>query len=590
MFQNFRRLQIQRGVRLLPKLRSAKWLEGTDEVALLHRVALASAGISYPRDGGAPIIGIANSASELNPCNMVLASLALEVKKGISAAGGVAVEFPSMSLGEDLMKPTAMLYRNLLSIEIEEMIRANPLDGIVILANCDKTVPGALMGAVSADIPTVLVTGGARAPAEFEGKRIGTGTDLWRLSEKRRVGDLDDGEWAELERCLGCAAGACNTMGTASTMAILSETLGLMVPYSSTIPSNDSKRYQAAMEAGKTVVRCVIEGMSPSSILSNGAFSNAIKVLHAIGGSTNAVIHLAALAGRVGVNFRLGDVDLLGKDIPVLADVEPSGSGLVQDFDRAGGVPVLLRELSGHLDTSAMTVSGQSIGTIIASAGKPGGVIRTLANPIKKGGAFSVVRGSLAPDGGIIKTSAASKDLLYHVGHAVVFYGYEDMMARIDDPDLVVDVNSVLVLSGCGPVGVPGMPEWGMIPIPAKLASQGISDMVRVTDARMSGTSFGTVVLHVAPEAAIGGPIALVRDGDLIELNVAAGTLELKISDQELFERRSRWVKPLSPHIRGWPALYQQHVLQAPEGCDLDFLRAPTSEHRVFVEPVIGRS
>lgn len=572
------------------KFRSSRWFDRSDEVGLLHRVALASAGISYSDNGASPIIGIANSASELNPCNMVLTSLVKEVKKGIAAAGGIAVEFPSVSLGEDLMKPTAMLYRNLLSIEIEEMIRANPLDGIVILANCDKSVPGALMGATSANIPTALVTGGARAPAQFEGKRIGTGTDLWRLSEKRRVGDLDDAGWAELERCLGCAAGSCNTMGTASTMAILSETLGFMVPNSSTIPSNDTKRNRLAKEAGEAAVRCVFEGILPSTLLSNGAFSNAVKVLHAIGGSTNAVIHLSALAGRVGVNFKIDDVDRLGKEVPVLADVEPSGTGLIQDFDSAGGVPVLLKELASHLDTSAITVSGKSIGDVIASAGKPRGAIRSVANPIKIGGAFSVVRGSLAPDGGIIKTSAASEALLHHIGPAVVFHGYEDMMERIDDPDLVVDSRSVLVLSGCGPVGVPGMPEWGMIPIPAKLASQGVKDMVRVTDARMSGTSYGTVILHVAPEAAIGGPLALVKDGDLIELDVTARTLELKISDMEMSERQSRWVKPKSPHLRGWPALYQEHVLQAPDGCDLDFLRAPTAAHRVFVEPVIGRS
>lgn len=574
----------------MSKLRSTRWFEGNDEVGLLHRVALASSGFELSEGVDRPVIGIANSASELNPCNLPLASIVESVKEGVTAAGGFAVEFPTISLGEDLMKPTAMLYRNLLSIEIEEMIRANPLDGIVILANCDKSVPGALMGAASANIATVLVTGGARTPAMFEGRRIGTGTDLWRLSEKRRVGDLDDQEWAELERCLSCGTGACNTMGTASTMAILSETLGLMVPFSSTIPSDDDRRFQAARDAGEAVVRCVKDGVRPSDILSASAFANAVKVLNAIGGSTNAVIHLSALAGRVGVDFALEDVGVLGKEVPVLADIEPSGSGLIQDFDLAGGVPALLKELSGQLDLSAMTVSGCSLGEAAASADGPSGAIRPKGDPIKEGGAIAVVKGSLAPDGAIVKTSAASPGLLHHAGPALVFHGYEDMMARIDDPDLDVSAETVLVLSGCGPVGVPGMPEWGMIPIPAKLVSVGVEDMVRVTDARMSGTSFGTVVLHVAPEAAVGGPLGLLRDGDMVELDVEAGTLNANLSEQELSDRRSKWVKPSSPHLRGWPALYQEHVLQAPEGCDMDFLKAPTPSHRVFQEPVIGRS
>lgn len=577
-------------MRLLRELRSARWLEGNDEVGLLHRVALASSGVVLSEELGRPVIGIANSASELNPCNMPLDSMVGSVKEGIRAAGGIAVEFPTISLGEDLMKPTAMLYRNLLSIEIEEMIRANPLDGLVILANCDKSVPGALMGAVSANLPTVLVTGGARSPAVFEGRRIGTGTDLWRLSEKRRVGELTDEEWAELERCLSCGTGACNTMGTASTMAILCETLGLMIPYSSTIPSDDSRRFKAARAAGEAAVRCVNDEVRPSDILKRSAFSNAVKVLNAVGGSTNAVIHLSALAGRVGVDFSLGDVGNFGKDVPVLADIEPSGNGLIQDFDLAGGVPVLLKELSSQLDLSAITVSGASLGEVAESAKGPSGAIRSGANPIKSGGAIAVVKGSLAPDGAIVKVSAASPRLLSHTGPVLVFHGYEDMMTRIDDPDLDVTSDTVLVLSGCGPVGVPGMPEWGMIPIPTKLVAQGIDDMVRITDARMSGTSFGTVVLHVAPEAAVGGPLGLLRDGDVVVLNVEAGTLDVKISDQELDGRRSKWVRASSPHLRGWPALYQAHVLQAPEGCDMDFLRAPTPAHRVFQEPVIGRS
>lgn len=571
-------------------LRSAGWFERDDEVGLLHRVALTSAGVGLGETGGRPIIGISNSASELNPCNLPLRDLVGPVKQGIADAGGIGVEFPTLSLGEDLMKPTAMLYRNLLSIELEEMVRANPLDGLIILANCDKSVPGALMGAASANIPTVLVTGGARRPAVFQGRRIGTGTDLWRLWEKRRTGALSDSEWLEVERCLGCGAGACNTMGTASTMAVLSEAMGMMLPYSSTIPVDDPRRLEAAKAAGEAVVACVKDGVRPSHVLTQPAFSNAVKVLHAIGGSTNAVIHLAALAGRVGVDLPLQVVGTAGHGVPVLADVEPSGAMLIQDFDAAGGVPTLMRELGGHLDRSARTISGRTIGEIISDAKLPSGAIKTSSAPLRANGAFAVVSGSLAPDGAIIKVSAASNRLLHHVGPALVFWGHDDMRNRIDDPELAITPDTVLILAGCGPVGVPGMPEWGMIPIPAKLAILGVEDMVRVTDARMSGTSFGTVVLHVAPEGAIGGPLALVQDGDLVELDVEAGRLELKVSEAELTRRRTAWSKPTSAHLRGWPLLYQEQVLQAPQGCDLAFLRAPTPAHREFVEPQIGRS
>jgi dihydroxy-acid dehydratase len=572
------------------RLRSRDWLAGPDEVAMLHRVALAAAGVPVSAAADRPVIGIANSASDLNPCNLPLRDLVAPVKAGIEEAGGVGVEFPTISLGEDLMKPSAMLYRNLLAIEIEEMVRSNPLDGLVILANCDKSVPGALMGAISANIPTVLVTGGSRPVSRFRGKPIGTGTDLWRLWDERRAGRLDDSGWHELEKCLSCGTGACNTMGTASTMAVLSEVLGLMVAGSSSIPAADSRSAAAARLAGEVAVRAVAGGRRPQGILTPAAFGNAVVALHAIGGSSNAVIHLAALAGRAGVTFPLDDIAVLGAHVPVLADVEPNGSLLMPDFDAAGGVPTLLRELSGLLDTDALTVTGQTIGEVAAAASPASGAIRPASSPLREGGAFGVVRGSLAPDGAVIKTSAASDRLLRHRGRAVVFRGYDDMLARIDDPDLPVTADSVLVLAGCGPVGVPGMPEWGMIPIPARLLAAGVTDMVRVTDARMSGTSFGTVLLHVAPEAAVGGPLALVRDGDLISVDVAAGTLELEVGDAELAARRA--ALPPSPprHLRGWPALYAEHVLQAPDGCDLDFLRAPTAAHRAFIEPVVGRS
>jgi len=585
----------------LTALRSSAWLAGDDEVALAHRVALSSAGVPVAK--GRPVIGIANSASQLNPCNLPLRDLVGPVRDGVEAAGGVGVEFPAISLGEDLMKPSAMLYRNLLAIEIEEMIRANPLDGIVLLANCDKSVPGALMGAISANIPAVLVTGGSRPVVSFRGTPIGTGTSLWRLWDERRAGRLDDADWRALERCLACGIGACNTMGTASTMAVLSEVLGFMVPGSASIPAGDPRSAQAAKRAGEAVVRAVFDDRRPQRLLTAGSFRNAIVALNAVGGSTNAVIHLAAMAGRTGVAFDIADIASVGRCVPVLADVEPSGSHLMADFDAAGGVPTLLREVAELLDVEAGTVTGERIGEIAAAAKPSSGAIRPADDPLRTGGAFGVVRGSLAPDGAVIKTSAASEQLLRHRGPAVVFHGYEDMLARIDDPELPVTADTVLVLAGCGPVGA-GMPEWGMIPIPARLLSAGVTDMVRVTDARMSGTSFGTVVLHVAPEAAAGGPLALVRDGDMISIDVPAGNhdespetqkshigkCDIEISETEMSRRRAEWVPPGTPHLRGWPALYASHVTQAPQGCDLDFLRAPTAAHRSFIEPVVGRS
>jgi dihydroxy-acid dehydratase len=571
-------------------LRSDAWFSGDDEVAVAHRVALASSGIGIGREGGRPVIGIADSSSDLNPCNLPLRALIDPVRVGVRDAGGVPVVFPTMSLGEDLMKPSAMLYRNLLSIEIEETVRANPIDGVVLLANCDKTVPGAIMGASSAGVPTVVVTGGARPPAIFRGRRLGTGTDLWRLWDERRAGRLDDEAWAELEACLACGLGACNTMGTASTMAIVTESLGLMVPGSSTIPSGDPRALDAARTAGRTAVTAVRDGLGPREILTETAFRNAIRVLHAIGGSTNAIVHLSAMAGRVGAAFPLDDLARLGTDVPVLADVEPSGAGLVQDFDAAGGLPTLLRELGDLVEPAARSVTGATIGEIRDAALPATGAIRTASDPLRTGGAFGVVRGSLAPDGAVVKISASTPSLLRHRGPAIVFHGYDEMRRRVEDPALEVSVDSVLVLSGCGPAGVPGMPEWGMIPVPASLARAGVTDMVRVSDARMSGTSFGTCFLHVAPEAAVGGPLAFVHDGDIVAVDVEAGKLDLEVDERELARRRTAWVAPASPHLRGWPALYRDHVLQAPEGCDLDFLRAPTPAHRRLVEPVVGRS
>jgi dihydroxy-acid dehydratase len=570
-------------------LRSSAWFVGDDEVALAHRVVLRSVGVDGAIDGSRPIIGIADSSSELNPCNLPLAALAERVADGVRAAGGIPLRFPVMSLGEDLMKPTAMLYRNQLSMEVEEYIRSYPIDGVVLLANCDKSVPGALMGAVSADVPTLVLTGGARTPAVFRGRRIGTGTDLWRAWDARRRGELDDSAWSDLERCLSCGLGACNTMGTASSMAVVVEALGMCLPGTASIPADDPSRALAAEQTGRRIVELTQTGVRPSEVLTPGAFDNAVRVLSAVGGSTNAVLHLLALAGRTAADIDLDRIARVAAQVPLLANVEPSGKLLMQDFHKAGGVPALVHELGELFDTDAISGSGRSWAQEAVPA-RGGEAIASRHSPLALRGSFAVVRGSLAPDGALLKSSAATPRLLSHRGPAVVFHSYEDMRTRIDDPDLDVSAESVLVLSGAGPVAVPGMPEWGMIPIPTKLAAAGVQDMVRVTDARMSGTSFGTCVLHVAPEAAVGGPLSLVRDGDMITLDAAAGALELDVDPDELDRRAAARAPWQSEHLRGWPALYQQHVLQADRGCDFDFLRADTPQRRRFVPPVVGRS
>ena len=570
-------------------LRSSAWFAGDDEVALAHRVVLRSVGVEGEIDGNRPIIGIADSSSELNPCNLPLASLAERVAEGVRAAGGIPLRFPVMSLGEDLMKPSAMLYRNQLSMEVEEYIRSYPIDGVVLLANCDKSVPGALMGAVSADIPTLVLTAGARSPAIFKGRRIGTGTDLWRAWDARRHGELDDTDWAELERCLSCGLGACNTMGTASSMAVVVEGLGLCLPGSASISADDPDRATAAEVTGSRVVEMTNLALRPSELLTLDAFDNAVRLLSAVGGSTNVVLHLLAIAGRAGVPYDLERVGRIAAEVPVLANVEPSGKLLMQDFHAAGGVPAIVHELGKLFDSAALAGAGRSW-AVEARPPSGGEAIAATDAPLAEGGSFAVVRGSLAPNGALLKISAASPGLLSHSGPAVVFRSYDEMRFRIDDPDLEVTADSVLVLAGAGPVAVPGMPEWGMIPIPTKLAAEGVRDMVRVTDARMSGTSFGTCVLHVAPEAAVGGPLGLVRDGDRITLDVAAGCLELEVDADELVRRAAERPEWASEHLRGWPALYQAHVLQADLGCDLDFLRADTPGKRRFVPPVVGRS
>ena len=571
-------------------MRSSEWFSGNDETAVSHRVVMRSVGLEVPANNTKPIIGIADSSSDLNPCNLPLRALVDDVKAGILEAGGLPVSFPVISLGEDLMKASSMLYRNLLSIEIEENLRSYPLDGVVLLANCDKSVPGALMGAFSADLPALMVTAGARPAPFYKGKKVGTGTDLWRALEEWRAGRMSDEEWREFEECLSCGLGSCNTMGTASSVALMTEMLGFMLPGSATIPAGTQERRDAARASGRRIVEMVKENLIPSKIATPASFRNAIRMLHAIGGSTNALVHIFGCAGRIGSEISVDDINKLGVGIPVLADVEPSGRFLIQDFHQAGGLPQLLKRLESHMELESVNLMGKPWKEQISKEFVANEAMREVDKPLRENGAFVLLKGNIAPDGTLLKVSAASPELFNHSGPAFIFEGYEEMREKLEDPNLTVTKDSVLILRGCGAVGVPGMPEWGMIPIPKKLAQQGVKDMIRITDSRMSGTSFGVCLLHVSPEAAVGGPLALIQNGDIIELNVANKSVNVKISEAELEERRKNWKGFTSEHLRGWPLLYQQHVLQPDLGCDLDFLRAPTAAHRRFVPPVVGRS
>ena len=571
-------------------MRSSEWFSGNDETAVSHRVVMRSVGLEVPANNTKPIIGIADSSSDLNPCNLPLRALVDDVKAGILEAGGLPVAFPVISLGEDLMKASSMLYRNLLSIEIEENLRSYPLDGVVLLANCDKSVPGALMGAFSADLPALMVTAGARPAPFYKGKKVGTGTDLWRALEEWRAGRMSDEEWREFEECLSCGLGSCNTMGTASSVALMTEMLGFMLPGSATIPAGTQERRDAARASGRRIVEMVKENLIPSKIATPASFRNAIRILHAIGGSTNALVHIFGCAGRIGGDISVDDINKLGVGIPVLADVEPSGRFLIQDFHQAGGLPQLLKRLENHMELESVNLMGKPWKEQISKEFVANEAMREVDKPLRENGAFVLLKGNIAPDGTLLKVSAASPELFNHSGPAFIFEGYEEMREKLEDPNLPVTKDSVLILRGCGAVGVPGMPEWGMIPIPKKLAQQGVKDMIRITDSRMSGTSFGVCLLHVSPEAAVGGPLALIQNGDIIELNVANKSVNVKISEAELEERRKNWKGFTSEHLRGWPLLYQQHVLQPDLGCDLDFLRAPTAAHRRFVPPVVGRS
>lgn len=572
-------------------LRSDRWFARQDEMGLRHRALFSVLGYDPDAIAGRPIIGICNPTSDYNPCEIGFRELVPLIKRGIVEAGGVPLEFPSMALGEDLLKPSAMLYRNLVSMDVEESIRGYPMDGVVLLTNCDKTTPAQLMAAASTNIPALQFNAGPKTAGFFRNEPISSGTDLWRYWDEYRQGKLSQGDWKRFEACLFCSSGACNEMGTTSTMTALSETLGMMLPGTSSIPANDSRRMQAAAAVGRRIVAMVHEQLRPRAILTPAAFDNAVRMLAAIGGSTNAIVHLIAIAGRCGIRLTLDHIDALTQDVPLLANLKPSGKYLVGDFDRAGGALGLLKQLVPMLELNALICTGRTLGDALALAQVyDPDVIRPLDQALDAGGALVALSGNLIPRGGVLKVSAADPHLLDHTGPALVFADYEDMLARIDRDDLPVNADTVLVMQNAGPMGVPGMPEWGQIPLPLKLLRQGVRDMVRISDARMSGTSYGTVVLHAAPEAAAGGPLAVVRDGDLIRLNVAERRLDLLVSEDELAARLAAWTPSPRKHGRGYPRLYIEHVLQADEGCDFDFLRPQNAADLEMIEPQVGRS
>ena len=555
------------------KFRSSAWFGSKDRDGFIHRSWMKNQGLPDHLFDGRPVIGICNTWSELTPCNAHFRKLAEYVKRGVYEAGGFPLEFPVMSLGETLMRPTTMLFRNLVSMDVEESIRANPIDGVVLLAGCDKTTPALLMGAASCDLPALMVSGGPMLNGKFRGQDIGSGTDVWRFSEDVRRGAMTECEFVEAETCMNRSAGHCMTMGTASTMASVVEALGMGLPTNAAIPAVDSRRYTLAHLAGSRIVEMVHEDLRMSKILTREAFENAIRLVGAIGGSTNAVIHLLAIAGRIGVDLTLDDWDRLGREVPCLVNLMPSGKYLMEDFYYAGGLPAVIRELGDMVHREALTVNGKSIGENVNNAVCHNlDVIRPLKDPLVADGGIAVLRGNLAPNGAVIKPSASTPALMKHRGRAVVFESIEEFHARIDDPALEVDETSVMVLKNCGPRGYPGMPEVGNLPLPAKLLQRGITDMVRISDARMSGTAYGTVVLHVAPEAAAGGTLALVQNGDMIDLDVGERRLHLDVSEAEIERRRAVWHPPAPPADRGYYKLYYEHVMQADRGADLDFL------------------
>ncbi len=555
--------------------RSTAWFGSPTKDNFIHRSWMKNRGHPDDEFDGRPVIGICNTFSDLNPCHIHFRDLVDFVKRGVYEAGGFPVEFPVCSLSESNLRPTAMLFRNLVSMDVEEMIRGNPIDGVVLMVGCDKSTPAALMGAASCDIPAIVVSAGPMLNGKYKGKDIGSGTDVWRFSEDVRAGRMSMDDFLKAERGMSRSAGTCMTMGTASTMASMCEALGVGLPHNAATPGAESGRTLIAQLAGRRIVGMVTEDLKLSKILTKPAFENAIRVNAAIGGSTNAVLHLQAIAGRIGVDLSLDDWNRLGHDVPTIVDLMPSGKYLMEDFHYAGGVPAVMRMLGekGLLHRDAITATGQSAWENVKDAKvHDDDVIRPFDNPLTPNGGIAGLTGNLAPLGAVLKPSAASPELMVHRGRAVVFSDIEDYHARIDDPDLDVDETCVLVLQNCGPKGYPGMAEVGNMGLPAKVLKKGVTDMVRVSDARMSGTAYGTVVLHVAPEAAAGGPLALVRDGDMIELDVPGRRLHLDVDAAELERRRAVWAAPEPAMPSGYQRLYVEHVTQADKGCDMDFL------------------
>ena len=562
-----------------PALRSQAWFGRQDKMGFYYRSFLKNSGTPQDQFEGRPVIGICNTWSELTPCNAHFRDLAQHVRSGVLDAGGFPLEFPVSSLGEVTMRPTAMLFRNLAAMDVEEGIRAHPLDGVVLLMGCDKTTPALLMGAASADLPTIGLSGGPQLRGVYRGSIIGSGTNIISMSEQLRAGEITLEQFHEAEAAMNRSAGHCMTMGTGSTMASMVEALGIGLPENAAIPAADARRNHLARMAGRRIVEMVGEDLTPSKILTREAFENAIRTLAAIGGSTNAVVHLLAIAGRVGIDLTLEDFDRLGREVHCLVDLMPSGRFLMEDFYYAGGLPVVLRTLGerGLLHKDALTANGRPIWDNVKDADCFNReVITAFETPFKPDAGMAILKGNIAPDGAVIKPSAASPELLLHTGRAVVFESVEEMHDGVEDDTLDIDASCIMVLKNCGPKGYPGMAEVGNMPIPAKLLRQGVRDMIRISDARMSGTAYGTVVLHIAPEATAGGPLAFVRNGDLITLDVPGRSLHLHISDEEMAARRAAWVAPTPHAVRGYAKLYIDHVLQADKGADFDFLVGKT--------------
>ena len=573
----------------LPELRSRRWFADTGMRGFAHRQRLQQMGVRREDVLERPIVAIVNTWSDLSPCHAHLRERAESVKRGVLMAGGYPFELPAMSLGEVLVKPTTMLYRNFLAMETEELLRSLPIDGAVLLGGCDKTTPGMLMGAISMGVPAIYCPAGPmlndRHVKDGKAQTVGAGTHTRVFWDEKQAGRVDEAEWIALESRMTRSPGTCNTMGTASTMTSMTEALGMALPGSTSIPAMDAAHPRMATDTGARIVRMIWDDLTPQRILTRGAFLNAVAVQMALGGSTNAAVHVIALARRAGVDLTLADLDAVGRRLPVIANLFPSGDKLMEDFYYAGGLPALMNVIRGELSLDEMTVTGQTIGANIEGREVlDAEVIRPLTRPVSEGGALAVLRGNLAPDGAVMKPSAASPKFLKHRGRALVFDSQPEMQAAMNDENLDVDENTVLVLRNAGPVGAPGMPEWGNLPIPKKLLRQGVRDMVRLSDARMSGTHYGSCVLHISPEAAVGGPLALVRTGDEIVLDVQARLLALVVDDAELIERHAHWKPPAQKFARGFARLYTQHVTQAHEGCDFDFLEgtAPTPEPPIF--------